>query len=52
MQPNEEGISDEFRENVDRLQEQLVRYDELTPENRALYDFIAAVCAEEEDEET
>lgn len=48
MNPKEEEVSEEFKKRAEQLVQDLVNYEELTPENKALYDIIAEMCKEDE----
>lgn len=44
MNQKEEEVSEEFKKRVEQFVQDLVNYEELTPENKALYDIIAEIC--------
>jgi hypothetical protein len=50
MNENHE-ISEEFKQKVEQFRKKLLHYGELSPKDKALYDFIADICEEEEEKE-
>ncbi|MRG86709.1 hypothetical protein [Salinibacillus xinjiangensis] len=52
MKPNDEEVSEEFKDKVEQFLKGFLNYEELSPENKALYDIIADICDEEEENET
>jgi hypothetical protein len=46
MNENNE-VSEEFKKKVEQLRKKLLHYEELSPKDKALYDFIADICEEE-----
>jgi len=51
MKTSDEEVSKEFKDKVEQFLKGFLNYEDLSPENKALYDIIADICGEEEEEE-
>lgn len=49
MYPKDEDVSEEVKKRVEKLCRELLDYEKLSPTEKALYDFIAEICKEEDE---